>query len=175
MQTDLNAETQRFAETRRGFLFFALLGFVLRPNYLVITQAIRQSQSSMNPWSGKPFALVPEPFPKFGRTSAEEEIMKIKFTTLDIGSTICAMIEPAPGRKSILDWLVRGLCAAVLVLPAFGTQAGVVLTSLHLFQASPDGKYPVGLGETTPPRPPATSTRLSPHSPPRAAGHIPPG
>src|SRR5207245_1699801 len=86
MQTDFSAKTQRFAETRRGFLFFALLGFVLRANYLVITQAIRQSKSSMKPWSGKPFALVPEPFPKFGRASAEEEIMKTKLTSLDNGS-----------------------------------------------------------------------------------------
>ena len=71
--------------------------------------------------------------------------MKTKLTSLDNGSRTSAMTEPAPGRKSVLAGLLRRLCAAVLVLPAFGTQAGVVFTSLHLFQASPNGKYPAGL------------------------------
>src|SRR5262245_59819994 len=76
---------------------------------------------------------------------SEVRITKTRLTIRDNGSTTCAMTELA-GRKSVLAWFRPRLCAAVLVLPAFGTQAGVVFTSLHLFQASPYGKYPtVGL------------------------------
>jgi uncharacterized repeat protein (TIGR03803 family) len=39
--------------------------------------------------------------------------------------------------------LLRLLCAAVLVLPVFGAQAGVVFTSLYSFTGTNDGAYPV--------------------------------
>ena len=52
------------------------------------------------------------------------------------------MTEPVSGRKPVLALLVRLLWAAALVLPAFGAQAAVVLTSLHSFQGLP-GACPV--------------------------------
>jgi len=42
----------------------------------------------------------------------------------------------------VLAPLMRLLCVAVLALPVFGAQAGVVLTGLHSFQEFPDGAYP---------------------------------
>ncbi len=55
---------------------------------------------------------------------------------------VCAMTERAAGRKPVLAPLVRLICAAALVLPAFVTQAGVVLTTLHSFQVCPNGANP---------------------------------
>ena len=52
------------------------------------------------------------------------------------------MTEPVPGRKPVSALLTRLLCAALLVLPVFGAQAGVVFTSLHLFQTFTNGAYP---------------------------------
>ena len=53
-----------------------------------------------------------------------------------------ATTEPLSGRKPVLVLLVRLLWAAALVLPVFGVQAGVVLTTLHSFQFSPNGANP---------------------------------
>ncbi len=44
--------------------------------------------------------------------------------------------------KIRLAQLIRVLWAAALVLPAFGAQAGVSLTTLHSFQVFTDGAYP---------------------------------
>ena len=70
--------------------------------------------------------------------------MKTKLTTLDNGSRNCAMTKP-PARKTYLALLIRMLLAAVLVLPAFGIQAGVVFTSLYSFTGANDGATPNGL------------------------------
>ncbi len=53
------------------------------------------------------------------------------------------MGEPVPGRKPVLALLMRLLWAAALVLPAFGAQAAVVLTSLWSFSGD-GGANPVG-------------------------------
>ncbi len=52
------------------------------------------------------------------------------------------MTELVTGRKPVLALLMRLLWAAMLVLPAFGASAGVVLTSLHSFSVFPNGSYP---------------------------------
>ena len=52
------------------------------------------------------------------------------------------MTESVPGRKPVLALLMRLLWAAVLVLPAFGTEAGVVFTNLHSFTGTNDGANP---------------------------------
>jgi uncharacterized repeat protein (TIGR03803 family) len=67
--------------------------------------------------------------------------MKTELTTLDNGSRNCAMTKP-PARKTYLALLIRMLWAAVLVLPAFGIQAGVVFTSLYSFTGTSDGANP---------------------------------
>jgi uncharacterized repeat protein (TIGR03803 family) len=83
--------------------------------------------------------------------------MKTHVTTFHNGSGICAMTEPLPGRKPVLAlpiqpsafsleplaFLKRLLWAAALMLPAFGAQAGVVLTTLHSFQFFPNGENPL--------------------------------
>jgi uncharacterized repeat protein (TIGR03803 family) len=52
------------------------------------------------------------------------------------------MTEPVAGRKPVLALLMRLLWAAALVLPAFGAKAAVVFTTLHSFQAFPNGANP---------------------------------
>jgi uncharacterized repeat protein (TIGR03803 family) len=47
-----------------------------------------------------------------------------------------------PGRKPVLVRPMRLLWAAMLVLPAFGAQAGAVLTTLHSFTGGNDGGFP---------------------------------
>src|SRR5208282_586069 len=71
--------------------------------------------------------------------------MKTQLTTLHNGSRTCAMTEPVAGSKPVLALLMRLLWAAALLLPAFGTQAAVVLTTLHSFQPFPNGAGPNGL------------------------------
>ena len=68
--------------------------------------------------------------------------MRTQLTTLHNASRICEMTEPVPGRKPVLALLMRLLWAAVLVLPAFGTEAGVVFTNLHSFTGTNDGANP---------------------------------
>src|SRR5208283_4512819 len=71
---------------------------------------------------------------------------------LDLSKTLAARLragrflalpEPVPDRKPVLALLMRLLWAAALVLPAFGTQAGVVFTSLHSFQLLTNGASPL--------------------------------
>ena len=69
--------------------------------------------------------------------------MKTQLTILHNGSRTCEMTGPVSGRKPVLALLMRLLWAAALVLPAFGAQAGVVLTSLHSFQGLTNGANPV--------------------------------
>ena len=71
--------------------------------------------------------------------------MKTQFTTLPNAGRTCELPAPRPGTKPLLALLVRLLWAAVLVLPVFGAQAAVVLTSLHSFQVFPNGGGPNGL------------------------------
>ena len=52
------------------------------------------------------------------------------------------MTEPVAGRKPVLALLMQLLWAAALALPAFGAQAGVVLTTLHSFQVFTNGASP---------------------------------
>jgi uncharacterized repeat protein (TIGR03803 family) len=52
------------------------------------------------------------------------------------------MVGPALGRKPVLGLLMRLLWPAVLALPAFGSQAGAVFTSLHSFQGYSNGLNP---------------------------------
>jgi uncharacterized repeat protein (TIGR03803 family) len=52
------------------------------------------------------------------------------------------MTEPVSGRKPVFVLLTRMLWAAALVLPALGTSAGVVLTTLHSFNGTNDGAGP---------------------------------
>jgi len=68
--------------------------------------------------------------------------MKTQLTTPHDRRRTCEMTEPVPGRKPVSALLTRLLCAALLVLPVFGAQAGVVFTSLHLFQTFTNGAYP---------------------------------
>jgi uncharacterized repeat protein (TIGR03803 family) len=49
------------------------------------------------------------------------------------------MTTPVSGGKPLLALLIRLLWAAALVLPAFGAQAGVVLTTLHSFGVLTNG------------------------------------
>jgi uncharacterized repeat protein (TIGR03803 family) len=60
-------------------------------------------------------------------------------------SQIRKMTEPVSGRKSVLALLRRLLWAAAVVLPIFGAQAAVVLTTLYSFTNGTDGAGPVGL------------------------------
>jgi uncharacterized repeat protein (TIGR03803 family) len=66
--------------------------------------------------------------------------MKAKFTSLKTQATAghkesraCETTELLPIRKPVLVRLMRMLCAATLVLPAFGATAGVVFTTLYSF------------------------------------------
>src|ERR1035438_2530821 len=68
--------------------------------------------------------------------------MKTELTTLDNESRTCAKTGPVPGRKPVLDLLMRMLWAAALVLTALGAQAGVVFTTLHSFPGFPNGRFP---------------------------------
>ena len=47
-----------------------------------------------------------------------------------------------PGRKPVLALFMRLLLAALLVLPTFGAEAAVVLTTLHSFNSFPNGEAP---------------------------------
>src|SRR5208283_4573700 len=47
-----------------------------------------------------------------------------------------------PDRKPVLALLMRLLWAGALMLPAFGTRAGVVFTNLHSFTGTNDGANP---------------------------------
>jgi uncharacterized repeat protein (TIGR03803 family) len=68
--------------------------------------------------------------------------MKTQLTILHNGSRTCAMTKPVSRRKPVLALLIRLLWAAALVLPAFGVQAAVVLTTLHSFELGPNGANP---------------------------------
>ena len=68
--------------------------------------------------------------------------MKTHLTTLHNESRTCAMTQPVAGRKPALALLMRLLCAAALVLPAFGAKAAVVLTTLHSFGVFTNGATP---------------------------------
>jgi uncharacterized repeat protein (TIGR03803 family) len=75
--------------------------------------------------------------------------MKAKFTSLKTQTTAgqnesitCEKTELLPGRKPVWALLMRLLWAALLVLPAFGSQAGVVLTILYSFTGGNDGARP---------------------------------
>jgi uncharacterized repeat protein (TIGR03803 family) len=52
------------------------------------------------------------------------------------------MTDPRPGTKPVLALLMRLLCAAVLLLPAFRSGAGVVFTNLHSFGIFTNGANP---------------------------------
>jgi uncharacterized repeat protein (TIGR03803 family) len=53
------------------------------------------------------------------------------------------MTEPVTGRKPVWALLMQVLCVTTLVLPAIGSQAGVVFTNLYSFHAFPtDGANP---------------------------------
>ena len=68
--------------------------------------------------------------------------MKTQLTTLHNGSRTCEKPEPVLGRKPVLALFIRLLWAVVLVLPAFGAQAGVVFTNLYSFTGTNDGANP---------------------------------
>jgi uncharacterized repeat protein (TIGR03803 family) len=68
--------------------------------------------------------------------------MKTQLTIPHNTSRTCATSEPVSGRQPVLALLMRLLWAAALVPPAFGTQAAVVLTTLHSFQVFPNGENP---------------------------------
>jgi uncharacterized repeat protein (TIGR03803 family) len=53
-----------------------------------------------------------------------------------------ATTEPLPGRKPFLTLLMRLLCAAALVLAAFGVSAAGVFTTLYSFTGGNDGASP---------------------------------
>src|SRR5215813_7601478 len=74
-------------------------------------------------------------------TVVEKEISKTDFTAMrtklakpQSANGTGAAAEPVPGRKPVAALRIRLLCVAVLALPVFGAQAGVVLTTLHSFQ-----------------------------------------
>ena len=52
------------------------------------------------------------------------------------------MTGPVSGRQPVMALLMRLLWAAPLVLPAFGAQSAVVLTSLYSFTGTNDGANP---------------------------------
>jgi uncharacterized repeat protein (TIGR03803 family) len=68
--------------------------------------------------------------------------MKTGITTLHNESSTCGMAAPATGGNAAPARLIRLLWAAVLLLPAFGAQAGVVLTTLSSFPVFPNGENP---------------------------------
>jgi uncharacterized repeat protein (TIGR03803 family) len=53
------------------------------------------------------------------------------------------MTTPMPGGKPLSALLIRLLCAAASVLPAFGAQAGVVFTTVYSFTGGEDGANPM--------------------------------
>src|SRR5208282_1156399 len=76
--------------------------------------------------------------------------MQTEFTSMKTQTTAhqneritCERTELLPGQKPVLILLMRLLCAALLVLPAFGASAGVVFTTLYSFGAN-DGYIPEG-------------------------------
>jgi uncharacterized repeat protein (TIGR03803 family) len=76
--------------------------------------------------------------------------MKTKFTsietqraTLQNGSGTREMTGPFPARRRVLALLMRMLWAAALLLQASEAQAGAVSTTLHSFEAFPNGAYPL--------------------------------
>jgi uncharacterized repeat protein (TIGR03803 family) len=78
--------------------------------------------------------------------------MKTKFTSMknqlatpDNGSKTCEKPKLLCCRKPVLARLIQLLCAATLMLPAFGTRAGVVFTNLYSFTGTNDGATPNGL------------------------------
>src|SRR3974390_3430905 len=73
--------------------------------------------------------------------------MKTQLTTLHNASRPFAMKVSA--RKPVLPLLMRLFWTGVLVLPAFGAQAAVVLTTLHSFEVFPNGANPSGLVQTS--------------------------
>jgi len=68
--------------------------------------------------------------------------VKTKLTKLHNENKNCEMTEPVSGRQPVLALLMRLLLAAVLVLPVFGAQAGVVFTTLYSFTGTNDGAFP---------------------------------
>ena len=68
--------------------------------------------------------------------------MKTQFVALHHENGTSEITEPVLGRNSLLDLLMRLLWVAAMTLPAFGAQAGAVLTTLHSFQPSPNGTNP---------------------------------
>jgi uncharacterized repeat protein (TIGR03803 family) len=64
--------------------------------------------------------------------------MKTQLTILANPSRTYAMTDRMAGRQPVLALLMRLFWAAVLVLPVYGAQAGVVLTSLYSFGSVQD-------------------------------------
>ena len=63
-------------------------------------------------------------------------------TVIHNGSRTRVMAEPIAGTKPVLALLMRLLWAAVLVLTALGTNAGVFFTNLYSFSGTNDGANP---------------------------------
>ena len=68
--------------------------------------------------------------------------MKTQLKILHNASRTCEMTGPVSGRQPVMALLMRLLWAAPLVLPAFGAQSAVVLTSLYSFTGTNDGANP---------------------------------
>ena len=68
--------------------------------------------------------------------------MKTKIATAHDENKTSGEAEAEPGRKPILALAMQLLWTVVLVLPAFGAHAGVVLTTLYSFTGTNDGEYP---------------------------------
>src|ERR1019366_4208049 len=68
--------------------------------------------------------------------------MKTQLKILHNASRTCEMTGPVSGRQPVMALLMRLLWAAALVLPAFGAQSAVVLTSLYSFTGGNDGGNP---------------------------------
>src|ERR1700720_1552682 len=64
--------------------------------------------------------------------------------TLPCRKRICANVKGAFSRKPGFALLIRLLCTAALLLPAFRAEAGVVFTTLASFQVLTNGGYPYG-------------------------------
>jgi uncharacterized repeat protein (TIGR03803 family) len=68
--------------------------------------------------------------------------MKTQLKILHNASRTCEMTGPVSGRQPVMALLMRLLWAAALVLPAFGAQSAVVLTSLYSFTGTNDCANP---------------------------------
>jgi len=68
--------------------------------------------------------------------------MKVHLTTFFVELGTGAVTDSMFGRRRVLALVIPLLWAAALVLPAFGSQAGVVFTSLHSFTGTNDGGNP---------------------------------